>query len=508
EDIYRQREYLTAKVKQAIAISDPKAIEAYNGKGKHSIAPEVTPEQMRYGKVTIVMEIEQGRRVYVKVNGNDNISDKEIKNAIALYRMRSVNESIIRRSREDIEKLYKSRGYYLVGVNYSMLKDIIWDFNVDNELDGWQSVNTAKSLEVSKGMLKIPDSTSITSKVDIDTKIYQKAQVRMKVSSDTNGETQTTSTGTLYWTTNKSNLVPPSNGRTKKWNQKKSQTFQVIVDNQFHDYEIPTYKSKNWSNTVTQFRFAPVDIPNAIVTIEWIKVTTEFIPVIFNITENRQMRITKPIVLAAPPGKELEMNLGQIKKQMLTRKKSFFSFWLLKKYFPTGILDEDIFEEDIRAITAFYKDSGYTDPKITETRETIPKKGEIDIKITIDEGQRTFVNEVDVEGNLNDVLNTNELFSNLEIITKYDPQNITEEGTVLRYKMDPPKPFREYDTVADRSYLSLQYADKGYIADVEPVMDELKNGIIRYKISPGKLMKLDGNVDIIGNERTKRYIIA
>jgi outer membrane protein insertion porin family len=504
EDIYRQREYLTAKVKQAVALSDPKAIEVYDNKGRHFIAQAVTPEEMRYGKVTIVMEIEQGRRVYVKLNGNDSISDKEIKNAIALYRMRSVNESIIRRSREDIEKLYKSRGYYLVGIQYSMLKDMVWDFNDDNELNGWQSDNAAKTLEVSKGVLKVPDSTGLTSKVDIDTRMYQKAQVRMKVSSDTSGEAQTTSTvqtnstGTLYWTTNKS----------KKWNQKKSQTFQVIVDNQFHDYEIPTYKSKNWSNTITQLRFVPVDVPNAIATIEWIKVTTEFIPVIFAITENKQMRITKPIALIAPPGKKLEINLDQIKKQMLTRKKSFFSFWLLKKYFPTGILDEDIFEEDIRAITAFYKDSGYTDPKITEIRETIPKKGEIDIKITIDEGQRTFVNEVDVEGNLNDVLKTNELFSNLEIIAKYDPQNVTEEGTVLRYKMDPPKPFREYDTVADRSYLSLQYADKGYIADVEPVMGELKNGIIRYKISPGKLMKLDGNVDIIGNERTKRYIIA
>lgn len=507
EDIYRQREYLTAKVKRAVALSDPKIIEEYKGKGKSFLAPAVTPEEMKYGTVTILIEIEQGKRVYIKFQGNKSISEKELKNAIALYRMRSVNESIIRRSREDIEKLYKSRGYYLVGVHYSMLKDMVWDFNDDNdfsgqnELNGWQSDNTAKILEVSKGVLKVPDSTGLTSKVDIDTKMYQKAQVRMKVSSDTNGDVQTTSTGTLYWTTNKS----------KKWNQKKSQTFQVIVDNQFHDYEIPTYKSKNWSNTITQFRFVPIDVPNAIVTIEQIKVTTEFIPVIFAVTENRQMRITKPIALIAPPGKELEMNLDQIKKQMLTRKKSFFSFWLLKKYFPTGILDEDIFEEDIRAITAFYKDSGYTDPKITETRETIPEKGEIDIKITIDEGQRTFVNEVDVESNLNDVLKTSELFSNLEIIAKYDPQNITEKGTVLRYKMEPPKPFREYDTVADRSYLSLRYADKGYLADIvvdKQPSDDLKNVVIAYKITPGKQIKLDGKVDIIGNERTKRYIIA
>ena len=498
EDIYRQREYLTARVKRAVALFDPKAIEEYRGRGKHFLVQSVTPEEAKYGTVSILIEIEQGQRVYVKLQGNKNISDKEIRNSIALFRMKSVNESIVRRSREDIEKLYKSRGYYLVDVRYSILKDIVWDFNIDNDLNGWQSDDPNQVLEVSKSLLKITNSSEIKANVDVDTKIYQKAQIRMKVSSETSEAKETKSTGRLYWITNES----------KKWSQKRSQTFKVDIDNQFHDYEIPTYKNKNWSNIITQFRLVPVDIPNATVTIEWIKLTTEFIPVVFNITENKQMRIIKPIALVAPPGKKLQIETDQIKKQMLTRKKSIFSFWLLKKYFPDGILNEDVFEEDKRAIIAFYKDNGFTDPKISETRKTIPEKGEIDITITIDEGERTFVKELIVEGNLNDVIKTDELFSKLEIISKYNPQNISNEGSILRYKIDPPKPFREYDIVADRSYLSLRYADKGYLAEIEPNLDDIKNGIVRYKIIPGKQIKLDGNVDIIGNERTKRYIIS
>ncbi len=498
EDIYRQREYLTAKVRRAIALFDPKAIEEYRGKGKHFLVQSVTPDETKYGTVTILIEIEQGQRVYVKFQGNKNISDKELKNSIALFRMRSVTESIVRRSREDIEKLYKSRGYYLVDVRYNIMKDIVWDFDIDNDLSGWQSNDPNQILEVSKGLLKITNSNEISSYIGIDTKIYQKAQVRMKVISGTDEDKEIKATGKLYWITNES----------KKWSTKKSQTFKVNVDNKFHDYEIPTYKNKNWSDIITQLRLVPVDIPNATVTIEWIKITTEFIPVIFDITENRQMRITKQIALTAPPGRKLEIEEEQIRKQMLTRKKSMFSFWLLKKYFPNGILDEDVFEEDKRAIIAFYKDNGFIDPKITETRETVPERGEINITITIDEGERIFVKELIVEGNQNDVINIDELFSKLEIISKYNPQNVSNEGSILRYKLDPPKPFREYDIVADRSYLSLRYADKGYLAEIEPNLDDIRNGIVRYKIIPGKQIKLDGNVDIIGNKRTKTYIIS
>ncbi|MDQ1316886.1 MAG: hypothetical protein QG588_535 [Candidatus Poribacteria bacterium] len=532
EEIYRQREYLTAKVKSTEALYDPEIIKQYEGRGSHFIAKGIDPEDMKNGSVVILIEIDQGRRIYMKINGNKNISDDEIKKTVALQRMRSVNESVIRRSRDDIEKIYKARGFYLVDVNYNIMKDMVWNFDSEENIADWQTSDKSKPIEVSEGLLKIPEASlvppnppnertpSIETSVDIDTNIYLKAQVRMKISSEISTETSTRSVGRLYWTTDK----------TKKWNQKRSQPFQVIIDNQFHDYEIPTYKNKRWSGTIYNLKLEPVEISKASVTIEWIKVTTEFIPIVFNIKENRQIRIMKPISIVAPlvppsngrtdEGKKLEIDTDQIRKQMLTRKKSIMSFWLLKKYFPTGILDEDIFAGDLRAIQAFYEDNGYTSSVINETRTTVPEKGRIDITITIDEGPRTLVKEVIIEGNIDEVLKPEEIFSRLNVVSKFDSQNITEKDSISHYKMTslvPPsngrtesKPFREYDLVADRSFLSLRYADKGYLAEIEPIRlfseDKTEVNII-YKITPGKQIKLDGKIEITGNKRTKKRII-
>lgn len=507
EDIYRQREYLTAKVKNAEALSDPDIIKKYDGIGEHLDATDLTPKDLENGSVVVLIEIDQGRRIYMKVNGNKNIKDEEIKKAVAIQRMRSVNESVIRRSRDDIARLYKTRGYYLVEVSYNILKDVIWNFNTEGDTDGWQTLDKSKPVEVKDGLLKMPEASSIETAVEIDTKIYPKAQVRMKLSSEANTDTPIQSIARLYWTTNKS----------KKWNQKKSQSFQVILDNQFHDYEIPTYKNRRWLDTVNNLRLAPTDVPGVSVTIEWIKVTTEFIPIVFNIKENRQMRIMKPVSIVAPEGKKLEMDVEKIRKQMLTRKKSMKSFWLLKKYFPTGILDEDIYAEDLRAIQAFYEDNGYTATVIKETKDTIPEKGRIDITITIDEGPRTFIKEAIVEGNISEVIKPDQLFTKLNVVTsnlvkypKFEPKNLTENNLTLSYKVDPPNPFREYDIVADRSYLSLRYADKGYLAEIEPVTlfsKDLTEATILYKIAPGKQIKLDGEIKILGNNRTKKRII-
>jgi outer membrane protein assembly complex protein YaeT len=520
EEIYRQREYLTAKIKRTEALYDPEIIKQYDGRGRHFIAQGITPEEMKNGSVVILIEIDQGKRIYMKINGNKNIGDDEIKKTVALQRMRSVNESVIRRSRDDIEKIYKARGFYLVDVNYSIMKDIVWNFDSEantnlvppsnGRTDDWQASDKLKPIEVSEGLLKIPETSSIETSVDIDAKIYPKAQIRMKISSEISAETPTRSVGRLYWT----------NSKTKKWNQKRSQQFQVIMDNQFHDYEIPTYKNKRWSGIIYNLKLEPVDIPKASVTIEWIKVTTEFIPIVFNIKENRQMRIMKPISIVAPADKKLETDVDQIRKQMLTRKKSIMSFWLLKNFFPSGILDEDIFAGDLRAIQAFYEDNGYTMSVVNETRATVPEKGRIDITIIIDEGPKTLVKEVIVEGNIDEVLKPEEIFSRLNVISKFDSQNITEKDSIYHYKMSslvPPsngrtesKPFREYDLVADRSFLSLRYADKGYLAEIEPIrlFSEDKTAvIIIYKITPGKQIKLDENIVITGNKRTKKRII-
>jgi outer membrane protein assembly complex protein YaeT len=513
EEEYRKKEYLTAKVVNAQALSDPDVIKYYEGIGQPFIAGDIEQSNLKNGSVAILIEIKQGKRVYMKIDGNKHISTKNIKKVVALSRMRSVNESIVRRSRDDIMKLYKTNGFYLVDVNYEILKDDrIWDFNKNEDTEGWEILQPFKQFQVSNGLLEIETGSELQlSGISVYPNIYQKALVRMRVRSDV-GKDITYTKGRLYWTTNKS----------KKWSQKKSQSFysKVTIDNQFYDYEIRLYENRRWSDTVNQLRLALVDAPDVNVDVEWIKMTTEFIPIVFTIKENKQMRIKNIQIVRSNDKNQTSIvdrtiTENDIKKQMLTRKKSFFSFWILKKYFPTGILDEDIFAEDIRAIDALYKSNGYMNPIVEadDPKKTMkPERGEIDIIVKIKEGPRTLVDEVVIEGNKNEVVKPEELFPILNVVDKdsFDPQNITTDGEVLRYKPNKPKDYREYDVVADRSVLSLHYADKGYLAQIETNKQfnaDMTKATITYKMTPGNLVKLAGGIEIIGNKRTNRFVI-
>ncbi len=124
--------------------------------------------------------------------------------------MRSVSESVKRRSRDEIENLYKSKGYYNVRVNYSTLKDIIWDFNTDT--GGWESIEKPENIKISNGLLKVTNSSPIISpQLQIDTEIYLRAQIRMKIDPKNIPVDYPKLYGSFYWITNKS----------KKWSDKK-----------------------------------------------------------------------------------------------------------------------------------------------------------------------------------------------------------------------------------------------------------------------------------------------
>ncbi|HGJ67050.1 TPA: hypothetical protein ENS27_16950 [bacterium] len=503
EQIYREKEYLTAKISEAKALSEPEEIKKYDGIGRHFIAEGIDENSLKYGSVTILIRIAQGKRVYIKIDGNHNISSKNIRKVVALNRMRSVSESVVRRSRDDIIKLYKTNGFYLADVKYEILRDKVWDFRKEDDTEGWNILPLDAQYKVTNGLLEIEKGKGLQlSGIAIDANIYQKAQVRMRIRSDSEKDNENM-VGKLYWTTIKS----------EKWSQRKSRSFSsnIKYDNLLNDYEIPLYKSDSWSGIINQLRLIPVDtVVMPSVDIEWIKLTTEFTPIVFNITENRQIRIRKDIKVTTIDNKEPTLKINDIRKQMLTRKKSLFSFWILKSYFPSGILDEDIFAEDLRAIQALYKDSGWTNPLVDAERNIKAEKGEIEILVKINEGPRTFIDEVIVEGNNSDVIDPNVIFSSLNVVQNFNPKDMQVENGILRYKASAPKPYRDYDVVADRSVLSLKYADKGYLAEIEPIRqfsNDMTKAIITYKIDTGDLIKLSDDIQIIGNQRAKNSII-
>jgi hypothetical protein len=235
--------------------------------------------------------------------------------------MRSVSESVVRRSRDDIIKLYKTNGFYLADVKYEILRDKVWDFRKEDDTEGWNILPSDAQYKVTNGLLEIEKGKGLQlSGIAIDSNIYQKAQVRMRIRSDSEKDNENV-VGKLYWTTIKSD----------KWSQRKSRSFSsnIKYDNQLNDYEIPLYKSDSWSGIINQLRIIPVNtVVMPSVDIEWIKLTTEFTPIVFNITENRQIRIRKDIKVITIDNKEPTLKINDIRKQMLTRKKSLFSFWI------------------------------------------------------------------------------------------------------------------------------------------------------------------------------------
>ncbi len=506
EESIRNKGYMTAKVKDAKAfLSDSDMLKQY--KGKHFAINTDRVSIPRVGTVAVVFDITQGRKVYMKIEGDKHIRDDELKRSIAAYKMNSVSRSVLLKSNEDIKNLYKAKGYYLARVDHRILKDEVWNFSTGDDTKGWEPEipDAFASLRVSDRTLEISLSGSISEKtlytkpllrsppdLKIYTDTYQKIQIRMK--------TNKGSYGRLYWLTQKSD----------KWSKDSCHVFEIIPDDQFHDYPVNiSLENENWSGTVTRLGLTPADAPGADVSIEWIKVITDSTTVVFVVDANRQMKIRNEVTINAAEG-QLQEAPEDVRKQMLTRKKSPLSFWPLRKYLPGGIFDEAVFQVDLRAIVAFYKDKGYANARIHSTKvDPRPEKGDIDITVTIYEGTKNFVKAIILKGNGKDILNTKEALAKLPGLQKEQVVVEDEDPYFVRYNITSSKVFREDDIVADRSFLRSWYADKGYLAKIEPIK-EFNDGNavdITYQITRGQLLRIDDEIEIRGNMRTKRRVI-
>jgi len=537
EEIYREKGYITVKVKPPLVLSDPDAIEEYDEKGKHSPAEGLTESDLEDGLVVIVVEIQQGRRVEIEIiakalDGKTR-RNKDIEESLAA-RMRSISEPVLRKSDEDIKKAYKSQGYYLAEVRHEVLMDKTWNFDVDGETEGWGELPGAASFDSLNGVLQVSasdDTPQIQSpKMRMDADKYQRIQIRMKTGAG--------SVGQLQWTTSK--------GKTGYRN------FKLTSDDRFHNYEIDmrTFRitgqslenlkkegvpdnirgklkdmenqkfagqsgftdglrsrleeqelvkfrslilkhaerrrDRNWSDRIVQLQFSLTDVPGTDVEMAWIKtkMTAEFIPVVFTVTRNQLMRIKTKMRIVNFENRPLEVDMGKIRKQTLTRKKHFLAFWPFKWFVSDGILDEGVFKKDQGAIIALYRYLGYSQAKIAYRDINVsPGKGEIDIVVAIDEGTKTVVTGVIIESEAENVLDYGQILSRLpgfqngaEGVVK-----IVEEGPLrVRYRVNPPEVFREEDTVIDRAYLISQYADKGYFAQIEIIKQ-----LLLFAVGPG-----------------------
>jgi len=534
EKLYREKGYITARIKSAQPLP----------------AENLKESDLKNGIVVVVIEIQQGKKVDIEIEVDGKVKkDDDIEKAIAISRMHSISEPVLRKSAEDIRNPYVAKGYYLAEVTYELLRDKIWNFSNASDVAEWEPMLETAS----------PDNAPQiqNSQVSIHADKYQKISIRMRTSKGTAGR--------LRWV---------ADNRKAYYLD-----FDLISDNQFHNYEIDmrTFeitgrslkklkqeevpddtlktlegiknakaqgaeglmnmvkaelgereatkfralilkyakrrRNEDWSGTIKQLQFGIVDAIGADIDVEWIraKMTEESIPVIFTVTRNQLIRIKTEVSLLNADGTKLKIGVENIRKQMLTRKKHPCAFWTLKRYFPNGIFSEAVLETDLRAIIAFYKDNGYSQAKIVHKKvDPIPEKGEMDIAITIDEGVKTAITEVVLETNHENILDYDETLLHLPSFRDQDVVIEERKPLLVRYKITTAKAFLEDDTVADRSYLRSRYADKGYFAQIEAIQqfnDEHTEVVVTYRITTDKRIMLDDEVEIRGNARTKRWVI-
>ncbi len=174
----------------------------------------------------------------------------------------------------------------------------------------------------------------------------------------------------------------------------------------------------------------------------------------------------------------------KLRKYMKVKKKGWF--WYFTK---RGILDEDILDVDLHNLRAFYFDHGYIEVEIDKPEITITKEGKwIYIDITIREGERFKVGEIDFKG---DILTTRkDLFKKLTL----------KKGKVYRISI----------VQKDIRSITNFYGDEGYAyAEIVPltsVNSEKRLVHVTFDIRKGKKVYFE-RINISGNTKTRDKVI-
>jgi outer membrane protein insertion porin family len=132
------------------------------------------------------------------------------------------------------------------------------------------------------------------------------------------------------------------------------------------------------------------------------------------------------------------------------------------------VLREDFVRSDTLTIAAVYRRHGYLDTHVGYHIEPDRESARAKVVFTIDEGPRSRVGEVRIEGS-----------------TAY-PENALRRRLASR----PGKPFNPSLVVADTTRISREYQNRGYIPDVEAVVERESTAVnLTYRVTPGPLYR-------------------
>ena len=156
--------------------------------------------------------------------------------------------------------------------------------------------------------------------------------------------------------------------------------------------------------------------------------------------------------------------------------------------FGSGLLKEDVLEQDMAAIQSFYEQNGFLDTKATYVIEPL-YKGLVNVNVTIQEGKRYYVGDVSFLGNA--ILSDYDIKSHLK--------NLKEGNFFSHEKMEE-----------DVGNIREAYFDRGYISALVEEATSFNTTTakvdVKVSIKEGKLTYIN-KIKIQGNAHTRDIVV-
>ncbi len=180
---------------------------------------------------------------------------------------------------------------------------------------------------------------------------------------------------------------------------------------------------------------------------------------------------------------------AKIRRQMKTKRKSFFRFWKRSKFIKSQ------YTEDKQSIIDEYKSIGYRDARIVSDTLLVEDDKTVALKLQVEEGDKYYFGNIDFIGN--NVYSDRQLAQILKI-QKGDTYN----GVLLEKRIaDNTKP--------DANDLTNLYQNNGYLfSQINTVETKVYNDTIDFeiRIHEGKIAHFN-NIYVTGNDRTNDHVI-
>ncbi len=163
--------------------------------------------------------------------------------------------------------------------------------------------------------------------------------------------------------------------------------------------------------------------------------------------------------------------------------------------FSNSKFDEKKFNEDLDKVIEYYNSLGYRDAQIVDTSMSMNEKGNLQVNIKVDEGDKYYFGNIAFKGNTKYSDSLLQAFMNIQ---KGDTYNIDLLNKKLGKQLS-----------AEGGDIGQLYQDDGYLFfRADPIETAVYNDTIDYEIRivEGPQARI-GTVGIFGNDKTKDYVI-